>query len=393
MSDFQATLDDEISKRIDAADPRHRMRRHYFSAQFFITTFVFFLLAVSALGVWAWLNDDYVQESLKASLPSKTAVVRAIATTPNNVITMPPAVDVTPSTEETHTETTKTYTPQHGSVPVDTAKTNSNILQAPAPGLFETTADNFTLPIRRKKDGLSAFNAYKNPFTPITNKPLLSIVLYDVGLSEKRFYRLNNNMPNEVSFSLSPYSHNIQYLSDTAREKGREIWLTLPMETRDYPVTDPGPYTLLTELNLQQNTYRLHQILNSTQGYIGFLSQINHSFTDKTVEYSPYIKEIFERGLAIVDTYPYRDNFVKEYAAKNNFPYGGINFWLDEEMGPLALNQKIRQIIEFGEATGRVTVIARPYPASIKALEKFLQSSAIQKFELAPLSAQVKYGR
>lgn len=391
MNDFQATLDDEISKRIDAANPRHRMRRHYFSAQSFIITFIVFLLAMTVLALWAWLNDNYVQESLKASLPSKTAVVQTVISTPNNVITMPPAVDVTPAVAEPYVDSTETETPTPR--PTTTSANNPNILQAPAPGLFETTADNFTLPIRRKKDGLNAFNAYKSPFTPTSDKPLLSIVLYDVGLSEERYYRLNDNMPEEVSFSLSPYSQNIQYLTDTAREKGREIWLTLPMETQDYPVTDPGPYTLLTELNLQQNTYRLHQILNSTQGYIGFLSQINHGYTSKTVEYSPYIKEIFQRGLAIVDTYPYRDNFVKEYAAKNNFPYGGINFWLDEEIGPLALNQKIRQIIEFGEATGRVTVIARPYPASIKALEKFLQSSAIQKFELAPLSAQVKYDR
>ena len=369
MSSFQNVLEDQLR-----SEQKTVATQQMFSLKIFSITFLILITLSVVLLAWSYLSKDQTISKLKGNLPSKTVLLDSNSATPiynGQTLTMEPVVSNTTRSDNTNS--------------------NSTILPAPAQGLFEISKAGATLPIKRQSDGLTAFRAYKSPFVPPSlNKPLLSVVMYDVGLSEAQFNQLIENLPKEVSFSISPYSSSSQSLTDYARESGHEIWLTLPLETRNYPIDDPGPLTLLTEENIQKNTQRLHKTLSSTQGYVGVVAQKNHRYTERETETSPYIKEILERGLAVLDSNPYQSNFVKSFAGRKGYPYGKNNFWFDDDLSPLAFNKKIREIIEFGETTGSVVVMMRPYPSSLKAMNKFLNSAAANKFHLAPLSAQMK---
>ena len=55
-----------------------------------------------------------------------------------------------------------------------------------------------------------------------------------------------------------------------ARAK-HELLLQVPMEPFDYPDNDPGPRTLLTSLDAEQNVDRLHWLMSRFQGYVGLI--------------------------------------------------------------------------------------------------------------------------
>jgi polysaccharide deacetylase 2 family uncharacterized protein YibQ len=164
----------------------------------------------------------------------------------------------------------------------------------------------------------------------------------------------------------------------------------LPLQTKDYPLVDSGPFTLLTGAQLEKNNDRLQQLLSNAKGQVGFIPNKDHVFKTEDVNVNPAIKKLLKKGFAILDSNTSGRSFVSDLAYKNDYPYGQNNFWLDDDLSPLGLNQRIRQMMDLAEATGSATMMLRPYPASIKALQKFLNSAAAEKFQLAPASAVLK---
>lgn len=423
MSDFGQHLSNEIEKRshTDSSDSfpdidsdRRKKRRSLFSFSAFFKGLIVCSLFTLALISWAWFKSDQTTQAMIDKMASKTAIVNRDASiyrlgdaqpvlrmpSGNSSVTLPEkeAVEL-PKTELSETENKEdidlTLTEEPPKVtPVAATEQPQNgggLVAAPVPGLYEAAVSGL-LPVIRKEDNLTPFQAYKRPFEKKSDKPLLSIVFFNVGLSQKVTRETIENFPAEVSFSFSPYARDLKLLSDEARADGHEVWLTLPLETKNYPLNDPGPSTLFVNASVEQNSNRLSSLLASTQGYAGFISQKEHVFKREDARVNPSVEEIFKRGLAIVDSNPSLYSFVGDVAARNDYPHAKNNFWLDDDLSPLALNKKIRKMIEYGESGGNVVVMLRPYPASIKALQKFLNSAAADTFQLAPVSAQVTYG-
>ena len=121
------------------------------------------------------------------------------------------------------------------------------------------------------------------------------------------------------------------------------------------------------------------------------MSNKNHIFDTEAARTSPSLNEIYTRGLAIIDTKQSTKSFTRDIAVKYDAPYGRVDMWLDHDLTPAALNRQIRLMMDVARAKKQVIVMLNNYPASLKSLQKFLESNAAQEFQLAPLSAQVKY--
>ena len=83
-------------------------------------------------------------------------------------------------------------------------------------------------------------------------------------------------------------------------------------------------------------------------------------------------------------------SFLSRLADMKEYPYAQAHIWLDKDITPLSINKNIRRIVEYGQNKKNVIVMLRPYPASIKAMQKFVNSKVAEQFELAPVSAQLK---
>lgn len=429
MSDFEQHLNQELEKRessgasedasLDNDDvllPKKRYRGlSFFSFSAFFKGFVVCSLFLGCLLAWAWFQAEATTQAMIDKMASKTAIVNRDAANiyrlgeSQPILTMPKAdavkenpdiidmnikEDITNS--ENNSELVLTEEPPRVedtiiAQPIAPPPVNGGLAPAPIPGLYQSSVAGL-LPVVSKTDNLTPFQAYKRPFKKSSDKPRLSILLFNVGLSQKLTRDIIDEFPPEITLSFSPYARDLKTLTAAARQRGHEVWLTLPLETKNYPLNDPGPSTLLVNASVEQNQSRLTSLLASTQGYAGFVSQKEHVFKREDADVNPSIEEIFKRGLAIVDSNPSLYSFVGDVAARKDYPHAKNNFWLDDNLTAIGLNQKIRQIIEYGDSGGSVVVMLRPYPASIKALKKFLNSAAADKFQLAPVSAQVSYG-
>ena len=402
MSGFQDQLDRELDKRGLAPVTASRKPSLFSVRSFFkgLAICSIFLLVVIA---WAWFNADNTRQERQEKLASKTAIIqkdvsevyRIGEASGSPVLTMP-TVDLTQTPSNEQTPSPPPAQAVDNTTPAETIiKTVSGgkdaLIEAPVAGLYESASVGL-LPTRREEDNLTPFEAYKRPFQRQSDKPLLSFVIFDAGLSREQTEKIINDFPPEVTLVFSPYSRDLKLLTDVARQDGHEVWLTLPLETKNYPLDDPGPSSLLVNASAEQNKSRLISLLASTQGYAGFFSQKDHVFRREDAVVNPALQEIFERGLAIIDSNTSLYSFVGELAARRDYPNAKINLWLDDNLTAVALNQKTRQMIEFANANGKAIVMLRSNPASLKALDKFLKSAAAKDYQLAPASAQIKYG-
>ena len=391
MAGFRQQLDKEIERRQlgtsetdDQLPPHPKESQKKISLRTFSLGLFLSFTVLSTLMFWAFMNSDETNKDLKERLGSKTVLIEKPAI--KEAQTIIPEIEVAPVVAIPPTDNVSKKLPQNNTAP----QKSGSLVSAPIPGLFESI-DVGLLPKIRDKDGITPFNAYKKPFTASPDKPLLSFVIYNAGLSSQRTAELIELFPAEITFSFSPYSSDLQNIIAVARADGHEPWLSLPLEPKNYPLKDPGPLTLLKSVSEKQNQDRLYKILSSATGYAGLVTNKNHAFDPEAIKTSPVLNEIFTRGLTITDTNLSSPHFNKVMAAKYDAPYGIADIWMDDDLTPIGLNRQIRRMIELGTAKGRLVVMLNNYPTSLNALNKFLSSAAANDFQLAPLSAQVQY--
>ena len=382
MADFQKQLDEELEKRgLRDDEDNPPIKRAKFSFKTFLIGLFFSVFILGGLIGWAKITSNSTQNSVLKRLPSKTAIVTVIE---SDVYRMGESQPTLSMPSDTPVVTPEKITPEIE------VRENADKHSREDHAITAMIEDNTTS--QDSSAGTSPFKVYRKSFTK-SSKPSLSIIITDLGLSTKRTEAIIKNLPEGISIALSPYSENLDLLTTTARKSGHETWLMLPMETKDYPLSDSGPLTLLTGARVEQNNDRIEQLTLNAQGHVGFIPNKDHVFKTEDSNINPAIKTLLKKGFAILDSNTSRRSFVSDLAYKNDYPYGQNNFWLDDDLNPIALNQRLRQMMELSEATGSATIMLRPYPASIKALQKFLNSAAANKFQLAPASALLKNAR
>jgi len=382
MNGFQNHLNEAMAQNTtgqqdDGAPPEARWQKKKgikakkplfpFSWKYFFLPLMLFMLLGGVFLAYLWLIEESINRALVQKLPLKTVLI----------------------TQETTRYTANATTPQPvvrmGSE-AEAQKNPDKNLPEGAKGLYEYV-DGKSLPVIRQSDGMSVYRHFQKPFTA-SNKPALSIVLVDAGLKAKETENLIQDLPSNVTFSFSAYARNLDSLVALAKDKGHEIWLDFPLQPASFPVDDAGPLSILSEASVQQNTDRLYTLFSKTQGYVGLITPDNTAFKRSEAQTNPVFKDLFQRGLAVLETTP--APFLDRLAKAQDYPYGQGVFWLDERMTPLSMNQNLRQALEYAQARGKAALLLRPYPASVDALKKFLNSQVVRTVDLAPLSYYVK---
>ena len=403
--DFQQQLDNEIERRglnkSDGSENPTTPKKSNFSFSAFFKGIVICSLFMGGLVGWAFLKANETQEYIIATLPSKTAVIVTESGQKQTTADVKPTIRMPEDAREV--EPVEAIPPQNVAkttiieetpeeiTPLEDIEENAQgMVPAPVPGLYENKTYG-QLPKQREKDGLTSFKAYKRPFVKSADKPVISIVITNLGLSSRTTDGIIKNFPADISLAFSPYTNAINSTIKEARDDGHEAWLMLPIETKNYPLDDPGPNTILSNASVRQNKDRLYKSLGDTGGIVGVIPFKNHIFIREDANINLAIKDLFSRGLAFLDSRTSVQTFVQNLAEKEGYIYGRNNFWLDENITPLAMNQMLRKTMDHAKANGSAILMLRPYPASIKTLQKFLNSNVANEFQLAPASAVVSY--
>ena len=80
-------------------------------------------------------------------------------------------------------------------------------------------------------------------------RPRIAVVLTGLGLSAEATDTAIRELPAPITLSFTPYADRLDHWMGLARVNGHEVLLDLPMEPTNFPYDDPGPQTLLTQLD------------------------------------------------------------------------------------------------------------------------------------------------
>lgn len=264
----------------------------------------------------------------------------------------------------------------------------SGLVDAPIDGLYEVTPSGHK-PVIRKTDGLSPFMAYRRPFDVYAaGKPAISIVVTDLGLSDIATESAVRTMPPDVSFVMSPYTETLDFWVGESRARGHEIWLTMPVETKDYPLDDPGPHTMLIGAPERENMAKLDWLLTRVDGYIGFVTNFEPIFMKSANDMRPIIGAVYNSGLAFVDGSADPGLIPQTMAAGMKAPYSAVDVWIDmPDASQASIRQSLERLEEIAREQGFAVGVIRPLPVSYQQVLRWVETLDTKELVLAPLSA------
>ena len=225
------------------------------------------------------------------------------------------------------------------------------------------------------------------PFRDLASKPLIAIVIDDVGLDRphsKRAWEL----PGPLTMSFLPYAKDLREQAKAARARGQELMLHLPMEPGGH--ADPGPNALLVSLNEDELRHRVTTALDSFDGYVGVNNHMGSRFTAYRPGMESVLRQVKAHGLLFLDSRTTPSTVGDQVAQEIGLPSVARNVFLDDEETIDAVRRKLAETEAVARRQGFAVAIGHPHEATIQALAEWLPGVAGKGFALAPLSAVLR---
>jgi hypothetical protein len=225
------------------------------------------------------------------------------------------------------------------------------------------------------------------PFRDLRGKPLIAIVIDDVGidrLHSKRAWEL----PGPLTMSFLPYSRDLHEQAKAARAHGQELMLHLPMEPMGH--ADPGPNALKVALTDSELKQRVTTALDSFDGYVGVNNHMGSRFTAYRPGMEIVLKQFRARGLLFLDSRTTRSSVGDQVAQELGVPSVTRNVFLDDDESPDAVRRELAETEAVARRQGFAVAIGHPHETTLQALAEWLPTVAGKGFVLAPLSAVLR---
>ncbi len=214
----------------------------------------------------------------------------------------------------------------------------------------------------------------------------VAFVFSDLGRNDPLHDKILESTPSGVTLAYLPYGPNLKTKMSSARSKGHEVLMNLPMEPTDYPHTDPGPNTLLTGLTRDQNVERLHWVMAQGHEYIGVMNLQGSLFLSSIQDLTPILHEIDKRGLLFVESEACYRSQVLESSKNGHLPPIKSQFELSESLTPDELHTIMIRIEQMAQETGLVTVVAHTSPLNVPILLTWIKKAQEQNYVFLPIS-------
>jgi polysaccharide deacetylase 2 family uncharacterized protein YibQ len=241
-------------------------------------------------------------------------------------------------------------------------------------------------------DGRTAAAAYARPFDSADRRPRIAIVIGGMGLSPTTTQRAIETLPGEVSFAFAPHADNLQRLVNSARGRGHEVLVEVPMEPFDYPENDPGPNTLLTGLSAEENRDRLEWHLSRFVGHIGVTPYLGARFTADERALKPILEAIAKRGLILVEDGGSARSLVRRAAPEAGLPSGIAHRIIDQRTSRAGVESALHELEAIARSQGVAIGVGFAYPVTIEQVAEWAPTLASKGLVLAPVSAIVLKG-
>jgi uncharacterized protein len=237
-------------------------------------------------------------------------------------------------------------------------------------------------------DGLKPFTAYAGEADRVraAKMPVVAIVIGGLGVGAAKTTDVIMKLPAAVTLAFTPYGSDPGKLVERARLQRHEIMLQVPMEPFDYPDNDPGPQTLLTTLNAEQNLDRLYWHLSRFQGFAGIANFMGARFVVSDAVMQPIIREAAKRGLGYLDDGAAPRSVAPALAASQAMPFARADFAIDAVPTAAEIDRALARLESLAKERGTAIGVASALPISIERIGAWIKVLESHGIMLVPLT-------
>ena len=239
-------------------------------------------------------------------------------------------------------------------------------------------------------DGERPADAFARPVSALPGRPdapRIALIVSGLGVSDSATADAIAKLPGAVTLAFMPYGTDITAIVARARQGGHEALLQVPMEPFDYPDNDPGPQTLLTSLEPQQNIDRLYWLMSRFQGYVGLLNAMGSRFTASEQAFTPVLRETAKRGLIFVDDGSNPRSVAGRIAGANNVPFAKPDVVIDSVPAAGDIDRALTRLEAAARERNMAVGISSALPLSIDHIAKWAKGAANRGLLLVPVTA------
>jgi uncharacterized protein len=237
-------------------------------------------------------------------------------------------------------------------------------------------------------DGLKPFTAYaaEADRARAAKMPVVAIVVGGLGVGAAKTADAIMKLPPAVTLAFTPYGSDPAKLAERARAQRHEILLQIPMEPFDYPDNDPGPQTLLTTLDAEQNLDRLYWHLSRFQGYAGIANFMGARFVVADAVMQPIVREAAKRGLGYLDDGSAPRSVASSMAAGLSMPFAKADLGIDAVPTAVEIDRALARLEGLAKEHGVAVGVASALPISIERIGAWIRTLESHGVMLVPLT-------
>lgn len=241
------------------------------------------------------------------------------------------------------------------------------------------------LPIR-SADGRRPFDVYARPWSGARGARV-AIVIGGLGVSQTGTQDAIRKLPPEVTLALASGGNSLGRWMQTARQKGHEIVMQLPLEPFDYPNVDPGRNTLTLAASQEENLAALRWTLSRTTNYTGVMNYMGARFTADSAAMTPLMEELGKRGLLYLDDGSSARSTAPELAAKAGVPFASADTPIDALRERGEILKKLDEVERTARAKGFAIGTGSAFPETVEAVATWVDEARKRGIEIVPVSA------
>lgn len=258
------------------------------------------------------------------------------------------------------------------------------VAHIPEPDLIEESAQG-RLP-KRAEDGRRPMDVYARPWSG-SRGAKVAIVVGGMGISQTATERAIKLLPADVTLGFAPQGNSLSRWAQSARRKGHEILLQIPMEPFDYPRVDPGRGTLIVDAAPDANLKVLHESMGRLTNYAGVMNYLGARFTSTQEAFAPVMADIGERGLYYLDDGTSARSLAGQLALKSRAGYAGADMVLDGVQDKNEILKSLDRLEAAARAKGTAIGVATGFDVTIDAVAEWVAEAQKRGIEIVGVSA------
>lgn len=242
---------------------------------------------------------------------------------------------------------------------------------------------------RISSDGTKPLDAYASAAAQAADRKIarIAIVVGGLGIGGTTTSEAIAKLPDSITLAFAPYGGDLARWATRARSTGHEIILQLPMEPFDYPDNDPGPQTLLSTLQPDQNLDRLYWMLSRIQGYVGVTNYMGARFTATEKSFSPILQDISRRGLLYLDDGSSARSITAQSADAVKATFLKADAVVDTSPNWADIDAALAKLETLAADRGFAIGTATALPVSIERIARWAKAAQARGIRIVPLSA------